>query len=319
MKHNKMLAGGMGEGVKQINRRSVWKRIKRDKYLYLMFSIAFFAVLIFSYLPMFGIVMAFQDFNIFDGFLHSEWVGLENFKKVFTQKRFLSAIGNTLWVSILNLLISFPAPIILALLINELEGKWFKRITQTISYLPHFLSWISVIGIINVLFGRDGLINDALLSMGIIEERITYLAQQGNFIWFIIGSTLWKETGWGTVIHLANLSSINPELYEAAGIDGATRLQKIRYITLPHMIPSVMILLIFKMGSLFSSNFELIHGLQNPYIDFDVISTIIYQTGIKGGGYSMATAVSMSEGLIALLLVLLTNKIAEKVSGSGIF
>lgn len=318
LRYDKAAVMDSGMTKRQLERRRLWKRIKRDKYQYLMFSFAFFAVLIFAYVPMFGVIMAFQDFDIFDGFLHSEWVGLENFKKIFTQERFLGAVWNTLWVSILNLLINFPAPIILALLINELEGKWFKKITQTVSYLPHFLSWISVIGIINVLFGRDGLLNDALLAIGAIEERITFLAQQENFIWFIIGSTLWKETGWGTVIHLANLSSISPDLYEAASIDGATRMQKIRYITLPHMVPTVMILLIFKMGSLFASNFELIYGLQNPYIDFEVISTVVYQTGIKGGGYSMATAVSLSEGLIALFLVLVANKISKKVSGAGL-
>ena len=305
--------------IKQSQRHSILKRVKRDKYLYLMFSFAFITVFVFSYVPMGGILMAFQDFDMFKGIWGSEWVGLDNFVKIFTQKRFLSAIWNTLWVSLLNLAINFPAPIILALLINELEHELFKRVTQTVSYLPHFLSWISVIGIINVLFGRDGLINDALISLGLIEERITFLAQQKNFIWFITGSTLWKEVGWGTVIHLANLSSINPDLYEAASLDGASRLQKIRYITLPHMLPTVTILLIFQMGSIFSSNFELIYGLQNPFIDFEVISTIVYQTGIKSGGYSMATAVSFAEGMIALLLVLISNKISKKVSGSGIF
>lgn len=304
--------------MRHSQRHNIWKRIKRDKYLYLMFSFAFLTVFVFAYMPMTGILMAFQKYDMFKGIWGSPWVGLANFAKIFTQKRFLGAIWNTLWVSLLNLAINFPAPIILALLINELENKLFKKVTQTVSYLPHFLSWISVIGIINVLFGRDGLVNDALVSLGIIEERITFLAQQKNFIWFIIGSSLWKEVGWGTVIHLANLSSINPDLYEAASLDGASRLQKIRYITLPHMLPTVMILLIFQMGSLFSSNFELIYGLQNPYIDFEVISTIVYQTGIKGGNYSMATAVSFAEGLIALLLVLISNKISKKVSGSGL-
>lgn len=318
LRYDKTAVMDSGMTRKQLERKRLWKRIKRDKYQYLMLSIAFFTILIFAYVPMYGVVMAFQDFDIFDGFLHSEWVGLENLKKIFTQKRFLGAIWNTLWVSILNLFITFPAPIILALLINELENKWFKKITQTVSYLPHFLSWISVIGIINVLFGRGGLLNDALLAAGVIEERITFLAQQEYFIWFIVGAGLWKETGWGTVIHLANLASISPDLYEAANIDGATRMQKIRYITLPHMVPTVMILLIFKMGTLFSSNFELIYGLQNPYIDFEVISTIVYQTGIKSGGYSMATAVSLSEGIIALFLVLVSNKISKKVSGAGL-
>ena len=304
--------------IRQFQRHNMLKRVKRDKYLYLMFSVAFIAVLVFAYIPMAGIAVAFKDYDMFKGIWGSEWVGLDNFVKIFTQKRFLSAIWNTLWVSLLNLAINFPAPIILALLINELENALFKKVTQTVSYLPHFLSWISVVGIINVLFGRDGLVNDALVSLGIIEERVTFLAQQKNFIWFIIGSTLWKEVGWGTVIHLANLSSINPDLYEAASLDGATRLQKVRYITLPHMLPTVMILLIFQMGSLFASNFELIYGLQNPYIDFEVISTIVYQTGIKNGNYSMATAVSFAEGLIALLLVLISNKISKKVSGAGL-
>ena len=145
-----------------------------------------------------------------------------------------------------------------------------------------------------------------------------YLAQQNLFIWFILGTTLWKEVGWGTVIHLANLSSISPDLYEAASIDGATRMQKIRYITLPHMVPTILILLIFKMGTLFGSNFELIYGLQNPYIDFEVISTIIYQTGIAGGNYSVSTALGFAQGLVALVLVLGTNWFSKKVSGAGI-
>lgn len=146
MRYDKTAVMDSGMKKRQLERRRLWKRIKRDKYQYLMFAFAFFAVLIFAYVPMFGVIMAFQDFDIFDGFLHSEWVGLDNFRRIFTQKRFLGAIWNTLWVSILNLIINFPAPIILALLINELEGKWFKRVTQTVSYLPHFLSWISVCG-----------------------------------------------------------------------------------------------------------------------------------------------------------------------------
>ena len=255
-------------------RRWIWKSIKRDKYQYVMLLPAFLVTLIFAYIPMFGLIMAFQDFNIFDGFLHSEWVGLENFARIFTQSRFTSAIGNTLLVSVVSLFICFPAPILVALLINELENAWFKKITQTISYLPHFLSWISVVGIVMVLLGRDGLINDMRIAFG-ATERVVFLSKQGLFLWIIIVCELWKETGWETVIHLANLSSINPELYEAASVDGATRLQKIRYITIPHMLPTVVILLIFKMGTIFGSNFELIYGLQNPFINFEVISTVI--------------------------------------------
>ncbi len=294
-----------------------WKSIKRDKLQYMMLMPAVLATFIFAYIPMCGLVMAFQDFNVFDGFLHSEWVGLDNFIKVFTQSKFTKAIWNTLLVSVVNLVICFPAPIILALLINELKNGLFKKVTQTVSYLPHFLSWISVVGIIVVLLGKDGLINDIRMAFG-AAERITFLAEQDLFLWILILANLWKETGWGTVIHLANLSSISPELYEAATIDGASRMQQIRYITFPHMLPTVMILLIFKMGTLFSSNFELIYGLQNPFIDFEVISTIIYQTGIQSGNYSVSTAVGLTEGLIALLLVFGSNWLSKKFTDTGI-
>lgn len=292
-------------------------QIKQDKYIYLMLLPAVIIVFLFNYVPMYGLIMAFQDFSIFDGFLGSEFVGLENFKKIFTQPRFSTAILNTLYVSLLDTLICFPAPIILALLLNELKNGMFKKTVQTISYLPHFLSWISVVGIVNMVFGHDGLVNDLRMIIG-AETRIAFLAKQNLFIAFILGTTLWKEVGWGTVIHLANLSSINPDLYEAASIDGATRLQKVRFITLPHMVPTVMILLIFKMGKIFQSNFELVWGLQNPYIEFDVISTIVYETGIQNGDYSMGTAMGLAQGLVALALVLITNWVSKKVSGSGI-
>lgn len=293
------------------------KRIVRDKYLYLMLLPAVAVMLIFKYLPMGGLLMAFEDYSPFKGIFGSKWVGFANFVKIFTQPKFTTAIRNTLVVSLLDLVIGFPAPILLALLINELENKVFKRIVQTVSYLPHFLSWISVVGIVSILFGRDGIVNDIRIALG-AQERIVFLAKQEWFIWFLLGTMVWKETGWGTVIHLANLSSISPDLYEAANIDGANRLQQIRYITIPHMMPTVIVLLIFKMGTLFSSNFELIYGMQNPYIDFEVISTIVFQAGIKTGNYSVATAIGLMEGLVALILVLGSNWISKKVTGDGI-
>ena len=294
-----------------------WRKIYRDRSLYIMLIPAAAILLFFSYGPMPGLIMAFQDFSIFRGFLHSEWVGLENFIAIFSQTKFITAILNTILVSLLSLLITFPAPIILALLINEIRNKFFKRFVQTTSYLPHFLSWISVVGLVQLLFAKDGLINDFRIWLG-AEERIMFLAQQESFVWFIIGTTLWKEVGWGTIVHLANLTSINPELYEAAEIDGAGYFSRLRYITIPHMLPTVIILLIFQLGKLFQSNFDLIYGLQNPFIDFEVISTIIYQTGIKSGNYSMSTAIGFVEGLIALILVLGANKLSKKVSGSGL-
>lgn len=298
--------------------REVLRKMYKDRYIYLLLLPAIVATVVFSYGPMPGLLMAFEDYSIYDGLFGSEWVGLENIKKIFTQAKFMTAIGNTLKVSILSLLITFPAPIILALLINELKGKMFKKVVQTVSYLPHFLSWMSVVGLIHILFGRDGIINDVRMALG-AAERITYLSQQSLFIWFVLGTTLWKEVGWGTVIHLANISAINQELYEAAEMDGAGHFKRVWYITLPHMVPTIIILLIFQMGGLFSSNFELIYGLQNPYIDFEVISTIVYRTGVQNGNYSMSTAVGFVEGMVALLLVIITNWVSKKVSDVGIF
>lgn len=306
------------EKTSSLARKQALKQIWGDRYLYAMLLPALAVVFFFSYVPMWGIIMSFQDFSIFKGVFDSKWVGLANFQKILSQKQFLGSIWNTLACSLLGLAINFWAPIILALLLNELEHKIFKRVSQTISYLPHFLSWMSVIGIVHIMFGRDGLINDALVAFG-AEDRITFLAQQNYFIWFVVFISLWKEVGWGTIIHLANLSSVNQELYEAAKIDGANRVQQLWYITLPHMVPTIVILLIFQMGSIFGSNFELIYGLQNPFIDFEVISTIIYRSGIQNGNYSLATALGFLQGLVALVLVLITNWFAKKTTGTGIW
>ncbi len=293
------------------------KKMYKSRYLYLMVAPAVLILLFFSYAPMGGLVMAFQDFSIFRGFANSEWVGLENFITIFSQPKFTGAIFNTVLLSLMILVFTFPAPIILALLINEIKNKVFKRFVQTASYLPHFLSTLSVVGLVQLLFSRDGLINDILVATG-AEERIVFLAQQNYFIWFLVGTNLWKEVGWSTVIHLANLSSINPDLYEAADVDGAGYFSKLWHITIPHMLPTVIILLIFQLGKLFASNFDLIYGLQNPFIDFEVISTIIYRTGIQSGNYSVSTAIGFVEGLVALALVLGSNKLANKISGSGL-
>lgn len=293
------------------------KKIYKCRYLYLMVAPAALILLFFSYAPMGGLIMAFQDFSIFRGFQNSEWVGLENFITIFSQAKFTGAIFNTVLVSVMILVFTFPAPIILALLINEVKNKFFKRFVQTASYLPHFLSTLSVVGLVQLLFNRDGLINDILVATG-AQERIMFLAKQEYFVWFLVGTNLWKEVGWSTIIHLANLTSINPDLYEAAEIDGAGYFAKLRYITIPHMLPTVVILLIFQLGKLFSSNFDLVYGLQNPFIDFEVISTIIYRTGIKNGNYSVSTAFGLVEGLVALALVLGSNKLAKKISGSGL-
>lgn len=301
-------------------RRGVVYYLRKDALLYLLLLPAVGLTLVFAYFPMPWMLMAFQDYNVFKGLLGSPWVGLQNIQRIFTMPMFSNAVVNTLTISVLQLLVGFPAPIILALLINEIRNSAFKRVTQTISYLPHFLSWISVVGLVYAIFGSTGIINDLRISiLGPAAGRTNFLAEQRYFVPFVVGLTVWKEVGWGTIVHLASIISINPELYEAAEVDGASHFKQVRHITLPHMIPTIFILLIFKLGTLFSSNFDLIYGLQNPFIDFEVISTIVYYTGIQQGNYSMATAVGFMEGLIALLLTMTANKISKKVSSVGIW
>ena len=180
-------------------------KVYKDRHLYILLLPALLITFVFCYCPMPGLIMAFENFRIYDGLFGSEWVGLANIKNIFTQGKFVTAIGNTLSISVLSLLITFPAPIILALLINEIKNKKFKKFVQTASYLPHFLSWISVVGLVQILFGRDGLVNDFRMMFG-AEGRITFLAQQNLFIWFVLGTTLCKEVGWGKIIHFANLT-----------------------------------------------------------------------------------------------------------------
>lgn len=297
-----------------------WRQIRRDKYLYILLAPAVILVFVFAYMPMPGIMVAFKDYDVFKGFWGSPWVGLKHIREVFELPMMMDAIGNTLVISVLTLLISFPAPIILALLLNELRLHIFKRVSQTLLYLPHFLSWISVIGIAYSFYSMYGPLNDLRLwIMGPDTDRIMFLSNPNLFIPNVLLLSLWKETGWSTIIYLAAISSVDTQLYEAATIDGAGRFKQVWYVTLPAILPTVMIMLIFQLGGLFKSNFELIYGLQNPYINMEVISTIIYKQGIQQGAYALSTALGFIEGLIALLLTVAANRISKWVSGSGIW
>ena len=308
----------MGNKKAYMSNQKILLKMYKQRQLYILLLPALIMTFVFAYCPMPGLIMAFEDFSIYKGLFGSDWVGLKNIKMIFSRTEILGSIWNTLSLSLLSLIFNFPAPIILALLINEIKNIGFKKVVQTASYLPHFLSTISVVGIVQLLFSKEGMINDVRMFLG-AQERIGFLGVQEYFVPFILGTSLWQGVGWGTIVHLANLASIDPTLYEAAEVDGAKRLQKLWYITLPHMLPTVVILLIFQMGSLFSSNFELIYGLQNPYIEYEVISTIVYKLGVQSGNYSMSTAIGFVQGLVALLLVVMSNWISKKVSGSGIF
>lgn len=265
-----------------------------------------------------GLKIAFQEYDIYRPEM-SEWIGLDNFKYILKDEETLKAIVNTFYVSITSLVFTFPAPIIFALLLNEISGKTFKKITQTISYLPHFLSWISVIGIATALYAKSGMVNDIIALIFGEDKRSMIMANQSFFVPNVIILTLWKTIGWNSVVFLAAISGVDSALYEAAAIDGAGKFRQALYVTIPSILPTIVIMLIWSCGSLFTNNFELIYGLQNAYIDFEVVQTIVYKRGIAGGDYQISTAFGLFQGLINILILCLVNGFAKRTTGTSVF
>ena len=304
---------------RKLHRQGVFRRYL-PVYLILLPSLVL--IFIFMYIPMGGLITAFKDFSIFKGFWKSPWAanyGLANFQKVFANQELLASVGSTVYLSLLNLLVSFPTPILLALSINELKRPRFKKTVQTISYMPHFLSWISVIGLATAVFSEYGTINDLMnLIWGEDRKRILYLSQQQNFVPIMVLLNLWKTIGWNSIIYIAAITAIDPQLYEAAMVDGAGRWAQTCHITLPGISTTIILLFVMNIGSVMSSNFDLVFGLQNPFINFDTIDTVIYKYGLKSGNYSVSTALGLVRGLIALALTLGVNQISKKVNDVSI-
>ncbi|MCD9023824.1 ABC transporter permease [Cohnella silvisoli] len=297
-------------------------KVKRYKFLYVLLSGALIWTLVFCYVPMLGIVMSFQDFNIFKGFFGSDFVGFKHFVTIFTDPVFLKAIGNTLLYNSVILFLGFPLPIILALLFNELRGVFFKRAVQTISYLPYFLSWISVVALFYAFFEMDGPFNDLkVMIFGEQIERTNILMDPDNFLGILFWSHIWKNVGWSSVIFLAAIASIDSQLYEAAVMDGAGRWKQVLYITIPGIWPTAMIIFILSSGSLVSSNFEQVFGFQNLYTmeQTQVVNTVVYKLGVQQGNYSLATAFGLAQGVVSFLIVYVVNIITKKFSNIGIW
>ena len=290
-------------------------------YVMLLLPAAFF--IIFRYVPMLYIWMAFSDFNIFrdGGLFANPWVGFEHFRTAFSQHDFWPALRNTLRLNVLDLIFGFPAPIILAILLNELKFNVFKRFTQTVLYMPHFLSWVVVSGMVIQLFATNmGLFNDFLADMGM--ARIPFMTNHSlwvSFVWVTIG--IWKTVGWGTIIYLAAIAGINQELYEAAEVDGANRIQRIIHVTLPCLAPTIIILLILAIGGMIGIEFDRPLVLQNPAVMpvADVLSTYVYRRGILTFQYSLATAVSIFQSSINVILLVTANLIAKRFGQRGIW
>ncbi|HZG78976.1 MAG TPA: ABC transporter permease subunit [Paenibacillus sp.] len=296
------------------------RSLTRYQALYLMLIPGVLYFLTFKYAPLLGSIIAFKDYHIAKGIIDSPWVGFRWFENLFTYPQFTRLLRNTLLISVYQIIFSFPAPIILALLLNELRKAMFKRLVQTVIYLPHFLSWTLMYGLVYMMFSvQTGVVNNLLGQLGI--PPINLLQSNEIFRTLIVGSGMWKEMGWGTIIFLAALTGINPSLYEAARIDGAGRWNQMRYISLPGIMPAVVVLLLLKLGNILDLGFEQIFIFLNPtnYENGDILDTYAYRAGIIQGQYSMTTAIGLFQSVIGFLLLLFANRLSNKTTGEGLF
>ena len=302
---------------------SVWSKIWKHRWLYVLLlpGVAYFVI--FVYVPMLGNVMALQNYNPFLGFFKSPWVGLKHFQRLFTSRDLGRVALNTIVLSGLQIGLTFPAPIVLALMLNEVRNALYKRAIQTIIYLPHFISWVILIGIWYLVFGSRGVVNQVLLELGLIETKISFLTDLQFFRPSFILQTMWRNAGWGTIIFLAALSGINVELYEAAAVDGASRWQQLWYITLPGILPVITIVLILRMGGVLSVGFTHIFLVQNSTNvgQSEVLDTFVYWRGLVSGNFSFATAVGLVRSSMGMLLILSTNWLSKRLRGQegGVF
>ena len=293
--------------------------MRRCWMLYLMAIPVLLYYIVFCYLPMFGIVIAFQDFRITRGFFGSKWVGLKNFEQFFASEYAWTTIRNTLSISIYGLIFAFPAPILLAILLNEVRNERFKKLVQTVTYMPHFISLVIICAMVMDFCSTRGLINTLITSMG--GKAINFMTEPKWFYPIYILSGLWQHLGWDSIIYLAALSAIDQELYEAATVDGAGRLRRIWHVTLPGIAPTITILLILRIGSIMSVGFEKIILLYTPaiYETADVISTFVYRKGLLDGKYSFASAVGLMNSVINFILLLGADRISKRLGQNGLF
>ncbi|QYR19620.1 ABC transporter permease subunit [Paenibacillus sp. sptzw28] len=294
--------------------------IKRAFPIYLMILPGFLTMILFKYLPMFGVVISFQNYSPFRGVWGSEWAGLDHFVRLFTEQQFVTLLKNTLILNLIDICFYFPAPILFALILNEIRLRWFKTTLQTVVYLPHFISMIVVVGITVVLFaGEFGGVNLLLDSLGL--PRYQGLNDPDHFRWIWLLQNIWKEVGWSAIIYLAALASIDPTLYEAATVDGANRWRQIWHITLPSLAQVILILFILRLGSFIDVGFEHVFLLQNPLnlAVSDVFDTYIYRVGVQQGEFSYTTAVGLFKSVVGLVLVLSANAIAKRSGREGVY
>jgi putative aldouronate transport system permease protein len=297
-------------------RKGRWQAIARDlrrnKHIYLMLSPVLLYYLVFHYGPMYGAVIAFEDFNPVKGVFGSKWVGLQNFQDFFSSVYFSRLIFNTIAINILDIVFGFPAPIILAILINELQWNPFKRIVQTVTYLPHFISVVVVVGMLFDFFARDGLVNQLIAT----SDPVAFMQSPEWFRQLFVGSGIWQHVGWGSIVYLAAIATIDPQLYDAAKVDGADRFRQIWHITIPGILPTIVILLILRMGSMMTVGYEKIILMYNPltYETADVISTYVFRRGILQADFSFSAAVGLFNSVINFALLIGANRLSRRLT-----
>jgi putative aldouronate transport system permease protein len=311
------------EGVKdpRLGRSRLARDIFRDRYLYFLVIPIILWFLIFRYIPMYGVIIAFKDFRFADGIFGSEWVGLMHFERMFRSQDFFQIVRNTLVLNLYQLIFQFPAPIILALMLNEVRNRLFKKTTQTLLYVPHFMSWVVMAGVVvSILSPTTGIVN-ILLNRILGVEPIHFMVQPGWWVFWFIVSGVWKTAGFGTIIYLAAITSIDPQLYEAATIDGAGKFRKMWSITLPALAPTVAILLILNLGNFIEIGFEQVHMLMNSavYSVADVIPTYVYRVGLRGAQFSYTAGVGFFQALVGLILITATNWVLKRLGYGGLW
>jgi putative aldouronate transport system permease protein len=301
------------------SKTSAWRKIERERWMYVFIVPGFAFFVLFAYLPLLGNIVAFQDYSPFLGFRGSPWIGWGNFTALFTDPDFLQALNNTLVISLLQILVAFPAPIALALLLNSLLSERIKRTVQSVVYLPHFISWVIVVSIWQeVLGGASGFV-DLMHELGI--NAAGFMSNPDTFKVLVTSQVVWKETGWGTIIFFAAITTVSPDLYESAACDGAGSLRRMWHITLPALVPVTMLLLILRLGSVLSVGFEQLI-LQQAAVGpsaAQVIDTFAYYRGVLGGDWGLSAAAGLFKGVVGTLLILGANRLAKRTNSEGLF
>lgn len=321
MKTEDVTAKGVPEAaLKSEKRKRLLNQLLSQKFLYLMILPGLIYFIVFKYVPMWGLIIAFQDYQPFLGILGSEWVGFKHFIRLFTEPTFFILLKNTLILFAMNVVIFFPIPILLALLLNEVRLALFKKFVQTMIYIPHFMSWVIVVSLSFVLLTVDGgLINELIAFFG--GEKINFLLSQEWFRPMYILQVIWREAGWSTIIYLAAITAVDPQLYEAAKMDGAGRLRQMWHITLPAIKSVIVVLLILKIGDTLELGFEHVYLLLNATNRevAEIFDTYVYTAGLKQGQFSYSTAVGLFKAAVGLILVMMANRLAKKFGEEGIY